>query len=259
MHEVEQAYHDVRYDAERNEDILGFVLTGSRGRGFGNRWSDFDFAIFVADDALAKYEETYRSLPSGTHLYIFTLDSFDAYAAWGSGLEYNRYMWAHLTVEFDRTAGRIQQLLEEKSRVPTEAVTAYIRYSLSWFVHQAYHSLKSHRVGNTIGHRLEAAEMVRPFLQAIFASHDRRLVPYYKYLRWELEHHPLDRLTLSTDALLDCLLQVLEHGEHQAQQVLLEEARQLFADTEFADIFAQYNTRLALNYPTLVEDQLVFE
>jgi len=50
----EQAFLEIREAFRLNDDILAFVLTGSRGKGFENRWSDYDFAIFVTDEALPK-------------------------------------------------------------------------------------------------------------------------------------------------------------------------------------------------------------
>ena len=35
---------------------------------------------------------------------------------------------------------------------------------------------------------------MNPFFDAVFALHDGRLRPYYKYLRWELETWPLDAI-----------------------------------------------------------------
>lgn len=65
----------IREASRRNDGKLGFVVTGSRGKGLANQWSDYDFAIFVKDDALQKYQHRYENLPAGGRLYIFTLDS----------------------------------------------------------------------------------------------------------------------------------------------------------------------------------------
>ena len=145
MSAIEQAFLSIREDARQNEDILGFVVVGSRARGFENQWSDYDFAIFVQDEALDKYEAHYNNLPSGAHLYLFTLDAFRARAPWGSASAWERYTWAHLQVEFDRSNGAIKRLLDEKSLIPDEAVDDYILYSLNWFLNQIYHSFKALR------------------------------------------------------------------------------------------------------------------
>jgi len=59
MKEIKQAFQEIREASRRNDDILGFVVTGSRGKGFANQWSDYDFAIFVKDEALEWELETY--------------------------------------------------------------------------------------------------------------------------------------------------------------------------------------------------------
>ena len=253
MNAIEQAYDNIRRDAQQEESILGFVLTGSRGRGFENQWSDYDFAIFVEDAALDHYQQRYANLPSGAHLYIFTLDSFRQRAVWGSADAWERYTWAHLNVDYDRTGSEIQRLLDEKGRIPEAHVDDYLFHSLNHFLNQPYHSLKALRVGDTVGHRLEGAEMIRPFLQAVFAIHDRRIVPYYKYLRWEMETYPLHKLTLSVDELLACFYQILENGAYQAQQQLVHEAKAVFTNEGYGEMFEQYRARLVLNYPTPVD------
>lgn len=249
MGEIEQAFRVVREAARRNDDILGFVVTGSRGKGFANQWSDYDFAIFVRDEALEKYREQYQGLPPGGRLYIFTLDSFRERLTWHGLRHWERYTWAHLTVEYDRSGGEIQKLLDEVSHVPSDHVEEHIRQSLRWYFNQVYHSLKNLRAGDMIGHRLEAAESIRPFLDAVFCLHDRRLTPYYKYLRWELETYPLSKLSLSPDELLGCLMQILETGDWRAQQRLLREAKRTFTAEGYGEFFQWKMACFSLNYP----------
>lgn len=248
MQTMEEVFWAIREASASNEDILGFVVTGSRGKGFENQWSDYDFAIFVKDQALEKYQRRYRQLPPGGRLYIFTLDSFKARASWRGPRHWERYTWARLTVENDRTGGAIQKLLDEKSHVPVEQVEAHIRGSLSWYFNQVYHSLKNLRAGNLIGHRLEAAESIHPFLDVIFCLHDRRLVPYYKYLAWELENYPLTRLNLSAEELLGCLLETAESGAWRTQQRLLREAKRVCTLAGYGEYFEWPMAQFSLNY-----------
>lgn len=249
MKEIKQAFQAIREASRRNDDILGFVVTGSRGKGFANQWSDYDFAIFVKDEALEKYQKKYENLPEGGRLYIFTLDSFKERLSWRSPRHWERYTWAHLTVEHDRTGGQIKRLLDEVSHVPPEHVEGQIWGSLRFYFNQVYHSLKNLRAGNMIGYRLEAAREIRPFLDAVFCLHDRRLAPYYKYLRWELETRPLYRLNLSADELLDSLLQILESGDWRTQQRLLREARRVFTEAGYGEYFDWKMARFSLDFP----------
>lgn len=249
MQTIKQSFLAIREASRRNDDILGFVVTGSRGKGFANRWSDYDFAIFVADDALEKYRKQYKDLPEDGRLYIFTLNSFKARLTWRGPLHWERYTWARLSVENDRTGGEIQMLLDEAASVPIEHVEDHIRQSLRFYFNQVYHSLKNLRAGNVIGHRLEAAESIRPFLDAVFCLHDRRLRPYYKYLRWELETYPLDKFNLSADELLHCLTQILETGDWHTQQKLLREAQRMFTLGGYGRYFSMWKMiRFSLNF-----------
>ena len=52
MKTIEQIFSEIRDTSQHNDDNLGFVVTGSRGKWFENQWSDYDFAIFVIDAAL---------------------------------------------------------------------------------------------------------------------------------------------------------------------------------------------------------------
>ena len=248
MKEIEQAFQAIWEASRRNDDILGFVVTGSRGKGFANQWSDYDFAIFVKDEALEKYQKRYEDLPAGGRLYIVTLDSFKTRLRWRGPRHWERYTWAHLTVEHDRSGGEIKRLLDEVSHVPLEHVDDQIQGSLRKYFNQVYHSLKNLRAGDTIGHRLEAAEGIRPFLEAVFCLHDRRLAPYYKYLRWELETRPLYRLNLSADELLGSLLQIVETGDWRTQQRLLREAKRVFTAAGYGAFFDWKMARFSLNY-----------
>ncbi len=68
METIKQAFLSIREASRHNEDILGFVATGSRGKELENQWSDYDFAIFVTNEALEKHQEKYENLPAdGRH------------------------------------------------------------------------------------------------------------------------------------------------------------------------------------------------
>ena len=119
---------------------------------------------------------------------------FERHAAWGSAEAWDRYSYAHLKPIIDKT-GRLQALIDAKGCVPEAQVRGFIGASLDYLINQLYRGLKCLRDGDPVASQLEAAEGVKPFLDAIFALHDGRLRPYYKYLAWELreETYPLER------------------------------------------------------------------
>jgi hypothetical protein len=152
---------------------------------------------------------------------------FEAYAAWGSAERGYRYTFAHLKALVDKT-GRAQPLIDAKARVPPEEVARFIHGSLDHALNQAYRALKCQRDGLPDASRLEAAEGVNPFFDAVFALHGGRLRPYYKYLRWELETWPLTQFPTGDAALMDRALGVLGSGGGAALSGLLRETEPAF-------------------------------
>jgi hypothetical protein len=209
-----ETYATLLRRAEADPDILAFWLGGSRGMGRATEFSDYDVGIIVAE---AAYEPFCRELGLQGPFQAVWRPGVDpmleAFAAWGSGEAPYRYAFTHLKALVDKT-GRAQPLIDAKARVPPGAVAGFIEASLDYLINQLYRGLKCLRDGDPVASRLEAAEAVKPFLDAAFALHDGRLRPYYKYLALELETYPLARLPFGGQALLDRLAAVL--GEHAA-------------------------------------------
>jgi hypothetical protein len=87
---------------------------------------------------------------------------------------------------------------------------------LDGYINSLYRSLKSHRDGRPELAHLDAAESVPYLLTALFAL-DRRVRPYNKYLRWELERHPLSDPRWSVNLLLVDLRRIIADGDPSAQ------------------------------------------
>ena len=234
MDEGEADYLALLDRARSDPDILAFWLGGSRGMGKATQWSDFDVGMIVAEDAYARvrrelglagdFQADWRP---GVDLAVRTFPMFEAFAAWGSGESGYRYSFAHLRALVDKT-GRAQALIDDKARVPPDAVRAFIHASLDHALNQAYRGLKCLREGDPAASRLEAAEGVNPFLDAVFALHGGRLRPYFKYLRWEFDTYPLDRLPLDGAALMDRLAAALSPGGAVALGALLADTADAF-------------------------------
>ena len=79
--------------------------------------------------------------------------------------------------------------------------------------------MKSHRDGRPEAAHLDAAESLPYALETLFALH-RRVRPYNKYLRWELEHHPLGDPRWDAGRLLPVLRRILADGDPGTQRAL---------------------------------------
>ena len=213
--------------AEADPAVLAFWLGGSRGMGRATLYSDYDCVFIVAEDAYAAFcaefglaepfQMDWRPL---IDLKAMTLPMLEAAPA-------RDYTYAHLTAAIDKT-GRAQPLIDEKARVPANEVPAFIHASLDHALNQAYRALKCLRDGLPAASRLEAAEAAAPFLDAAFALHERRLRPFYKYLQWELEAFPLDRLPFTPAVLLDRLGSLLSEEAGRVLCHLLAESHDAF-------------------------------
>jgi len=237
--------------AEADPNIVAFWLGGSRGMGRPTEFSDYDVGIIVADDAYVPFcrelglEGPFQAdWRPGVDLAVRTLPMLEAFATWGRDETVYRYTFAHLRALVDKT-GRAQALIDAKACVPADAVAGFIHASLDHALNQAYRALKCLRDGDAAASRLEAVEGINPFLDAVFALHGGRLRPYFKYLRWELEAFPLDRLPFAGGELMDRLLAVLAPSGAMALSELLAAAHKAFRAGGHGDAFDGWGETLA--------------
>jgi Nucleotidyltransferase domain len=215
---ADEAYADLRALARRDPNVVGLFLGGSRGKGIATEHSDYDVYVIVRRN-VGEYR---RKFPlrhgEDPEIIVLSLAEFRRHAAIGSESEWNRYNFAHVTVEFDKTGGEIQGLVDEKGSLPREAARSIAAEALDGYINQYYRSAKNHRDGNELAARFDAAESVPYYLTTLFALHER-VRPFNKYLRWELEQHPLPGDDWSAERLLPMLEAVLA-GDLAAQRVL---------------------------------------
>jgi hypothetical protein len=116
---------------------------------------------------------------------------------------------------------------------------------LDAYVNWAYRSMKSHRDRRPLESRLDAAESLPALLAYTFAA-QRRIRPYNKYLRWELENHPLTGDAWRADVLLPRLEGVLATGDVSVQRQLFEEVERAARDAGLGPVLDAWGDELAL-------------
>lgn len=98
--------------AQKDPNILGFFLGGSRGKGFQTKYSDYDVYIIVNDDVVMEYKVKYpKHKFEGLDLIIFSYSEFKNYASWGSSEVWDRYTFSHVKAKIDKN-GKIQEILD---------------------------------------------------------------------------------------------------------------------------------------------------
>jgi 2'-5' RNA ligase len=143
---------------------------------------------------------------------------FRSYAAFGSSNGWDRYSFAHVSVQWDRS-GELQRLVDEKGRLPESDRAAFLREALDSNINSTYRSLKRTNRRDHFGARLEAAQSIPHLLDVVFALEGRH-APFPGYLELELEKYPLATLPISPTKLLE-LIESLLTADVAAQQETL--------------------------------------
>jgi hypothetical protein len=172
--------------AREEPRIVGVVVTGSRGRrALVHDESDWDLRVAVrdGDDAFADSLDT----PHGSSIEIAatTLPRFRDWPEW------DRYSFAHADVVLDKLDGEFARIVEALGTLGAEEAHAVAREALDAYTNALYRALRDAERGLELAAKLDGADAVSALLTAVFAL-ERRVRPFNKYLRWELEAHPLN-------------------------------------------------------------------
>ncbi|MEK7480564.1 MAG: hypothetical protein AAB604_00490 [Patescibacteria group bacterium] len=232
-HEI---FEDLLNEAKTDENIIGFFLGGSRGKGYENDLSDYDLHMIVKDEVAEAYKKKFdREMPE-IDLSVSSLSEFSEYAKWQSDTHWDRYDFTHVQALVDKTGGEIQKLIDEKGSIPKEKREEFINGSIDAYMNGFFRSVKSYRKKDAAGVRLEAAASIPYLLNALFALHDRA-TPFANYLSRELKRRPLEKFPWSSERLLMVLLKILKNGDLKTQQELVKIVENTFRREGYGKVF----------------------
>jgi predicted nucleotidyltransferase len=244
MNSSSEIYDKIYNEAKKDPNIIGFFLGGSRGKGLQTKYSDYDVYIIVKDNVIKQYKERFPKLKyEGVDLLIFSFSEFKKYARWGRSDAWDRYSFSHVKVLIDKN-DKIQDLVDEKGKIPEKFLSKFIAGSLDAYINYLYRSLKCIRDGDIEAARLETAFSIPAFLNVIFAIHNGRLRPYYKYLKWELEKFPLTKLAVTAEEIINNLMKILDNADIKTQQYLLKSTEDALRKEGYGDIFDSWGEDL---------------
>jgi hypothetical protein len=188
-------------DARKDDNVLGVVVFGSRGKGaFVTPGSDWDVFVVVREHRGGR--PFVRG--SGLETVEVTPAELRSLPAW------NRYSATWLEPQLDKT-GEVAAALRDAVHVdPATAAEP-----LDAYVNSFYRSLKNARLGLELASLLDAQESLPRFLEFVFAV-EGRVRPYNKWLEWELEQHPLPYACFDL-ARLERIGRTGDPGEQRAQ------------------------------------------
>jgi len=233
---VATTYDELVELAHADDGIVGLVLGGSRGKGFETATSDYDVLVVVVDERVDEYRGRFDTAIAGLDLGVKSVAEFRAHAAWGGETAWDRYTYACVRAEVDKT-GEIQAIIDAKGCVPSEVRQLFVDQRLDAYINAFYRSVKAHRRRDEVGWRLAAATAIPPLLDALFAL-EGRMAPFPDYLARELATHPIAR---APAALTERLLRILADGDLATQQALALEVAALFREAGHGQVFDSWN------------------
>ncbi|MGH3053497.1 MAG: nucleotidyltransferase domain-containing protein [Gaiellaceae bacterium] len=197
---------DLLAEARQDENVVGVVVHGSRGRGLNvHEGSDWDVVVVVREQT-GRYDSAER----GGRLEAFEVTSLADLPKW----MLPAITWT--TPALDETGAVTAQLAEVTKVDPATAAEP-----LDGYVNSYYRSAKNARAGLELAALLDAQDSIPHYLDFVFGVHGR-VRPYNKWLEWELLEHPLP-----VEVDLPRLERIARTGDLAGQQALFRDAETL--------------------------------
>ncbi len=164
-----------------DETVSGLILSGSQARDAGTDRSDFDVYVVVAE-----HSDAWRTsrTPELDTIVMSLAELADVSVRW------QRYSYRGARVLLDRMDGQIAEMVRRQASLSPAESDAWVREYLDGYLNLIYRAAKSRRDGRPEPADLDEREAAPWFLWTLFALYGW-VRPYNKYLRWELETHPL--------------------------------------------------------------------
>ena len=197
------SYEELVELAQRDEGILGLILTGSRGRGFAvTDESDWDVRLIVRDELRDAYRARLAT-PHGSRVEVVVLtpSELEEVGTRGSSSAWDRYSYVAATIAVDSADGQIGRLIANLGALEPNEARVLAAEKLDDYVNAYYRAAKNAGAGLADEARLDAAESVPLLLDFLFAAHGR-VRPFNRFLAWELQRRPLLGDEWKSDALM---------------------------------------------------------
>lgn len=213
-------FEEILKEAKEQDNIVGLILVGSRGKGFDNEYSDYDAIMIVKDGAASVLSEKYKQKNlNNVDLVVQSLSDFKKYADWDSPETWDRYNYAHCKVLVDKM-DNLPQLIQEKGYIPEDKLNQFIDFWIDGYVNGVFRSIKCIRNNNPFGAHLEAVNSMLDLLTLVFGFNGRHR-PFLGYVQKELEMYPLQNLPWSPAEFVQKIEKVLATADLKTQQELL--------------------------------------
>jgi len=209
-------FENVLERAKNDNRIVGLILTGGRGKGMYTENSDYDVALVTTDESVMNVKEEYKPKQGIIEMGIRSISEFRNHAAVGSAEDWDRYTFAHIKAQVDKT-GEIQKIIDEKGILPKDQILKVAKNALGGYLNSLYRSIKNCRDGNMFASHFDACESL-PWLFTFLFAIEGRVRPYNKFLKWEFEKYPLKNLQTQSENFLGKIESIIKSGDIEVQK-----------------------------------------
>ncbi len=209
-------FESVLEKAKSDERVIGLILAGGRGKGVYTENSDYDVAIIATDESVSDVKNEYKTKQEMVEIVVRSISEFKNYATAGSTEEWDKYTFAHVKAQIDKT-GEIQKLIDEKGIFPKDQILKVAKNALEGYLNSLYRSIKNNRDGNALASHFDACESL-PWLLIFLFAIEGRVRPYNKFLKCELEKYPLKNLSISSEDFLKKIESIIKSGDIEVQK-----------------------------------------
>lgn len=227
-------FEQILEKAKSDNRIIGLILTGGRGKNMFTENSDYDIAIITTDESVLSVKEEYKGKRDIIDIGILPISRFRTYAAVGTAEDWDRYTYAHIKAQIDKT-GEIQKIIDEKGILPKDQISKIAKNALDGYLNFLYRSIKNRRDGNTSASHFDACESLPRLLTFLFAV-EGRVRPYNKFLKWELEKYPLQNLPISYGDFLEKIESVIKSGDIDIQKEFHKIVEEIAVKNGYSDM-----------------------
>ncbi len=229
-----KAFEEILEKAKNDNRIIGLILTGGRGKGMFTENSDYDIALITTDESVVSVKEEYKGRQNIIDVGVLPIAGFRKYATVGSAEDWDRYTYAHITAQIDKT-GEIQKIIDEKGILPKDQSLKVAKNALGSYLNSLYRSVKNHRDGNIFASHFDSCESL-PWLLAFLFAVEGRVRPYNKFLKWELEKYPLKNLPIKSDDFLKKIEVIIKSGDIKTQKEIHEMVEKIAVKNDCHDV-----------------------
>lgn len=227
-------FEQILEKAKNDNRIIGLIVKGGRGKGMFTENSDYDIALITTDESASNVKEEYKGKQDILDISVLSMSGFRVYAAVGTAEEWDRYTYAHIKAQIDKT-GEIQKIIDEKGVLPKEHILQVAKNALDGYLNFLYRSIKNYRDGNIFASHFDACESLPRLLTFLFAV-EGRVRPYNKFLMWELKNYPLKNLPIQLEDFLGKIELIIKSGDIEIQKELHVLAERIALKNNCSDI-----------------------